>query len=110
MVKVVLTLLGGEGVQRLPQGHQVRVRAALGFERSGELVTIKEMLDGHRVLVVGRADEERVVKLSGALLSERLRVGDAVSIGRHTLYFLGTAFGLQMLGLWSIRKITTVKV
>jgi tight adherence protein B len=26
------------------------------------------------------------------------------------LYFLGAAFGLQMLGLWSIRKITTVKV
>ena len=26
------------------------------------------------------------------------------------LYFLGTAFGLQMLGLWAIRKITTVRV
>lgn len=26
------------------------------------------------------------------------------------LYFLGTAFGLQMLGLWAIRKITTIKV
>jgi tight adherence protein B len=26
------------------------------------------------------------------------------------LWFLGTAFGLQMLGLWAIRKITTVKV
>jgi tight adherence protein B len=26
------------------------------------------------------------------------------------LYFLGTAFGLQMLGLWSIKKITTVRV
>jgi Flp pilus assembly protein TadB len=26
------------------------------------------------------------------------------------LYFLGTAFALQMLGLFTIRKITTIKV
>jgi Flp pilus assembly protein TadB len=26
------------------------------------------------------------------------------------LYFLGTAFTLQMMGLWAIRKITTIRV
>jgi proteasome-associated ATPase len=74
--------------QEVLLNESLTVIAALGFERSGELVTIKEMLDGHRILVVGRADEERVVKLSGALLSERLRVGDAVSIDARSGYAL----------------------
>src|SRR6476469_6363428 len=42
--------------------------AGLGYERAGELATLKEMLGRDRALVVGRADEERVVRLSGALL------------------------------------------
>src|SRR5690349_11212491 len=46
------------------------------------------MLGADRVLVVGRADEERVVRLSGALLAERLRVGDALSIDSRTGYAL----------------------
>src|SRR6478609_9259607 len=54
--------------------------AGLGYERAGELATLKEMLGQDRALVVGRADEERVVRLSGALLSEKLRVGDALSV------------------------------
>src|ERR687891_349594 len=48
--------------------------AGLGYERAGELATLKEMLGQDRALVVGRADEERVVRLSGALLAEKLRV------------------------------------
>ena len=36
-------------------------------ERTGEVVTFKELLDdGHRALIVGRADEERVVELGRA--------------------------------------------
>ncbi|MDQ4501022.1 proteasome ATPase [Sinomonas sp. ASV322] len=60
------------------------VVAGLGYERSGELVTIKELLSPDRVLVIGRGDEERVVRLSGPLLLEQLRVGDAVSIDNRT--------------------------
>jgi proteasome-associated ATPase len=60
------------------------VVAGLGYERSGELVTIKEMLGADRVLVIGRGDEERVVRLSGPLLLEQLRVGDAVSVDNRT--------------------------
>jgi proteasome-associated ATPase len=40
-------------------------------------VVIKELLeDAHRVLVVGRADEERVCELAGVLIGEKLRAGD----------------------------------
>ena len=60
------------------------VVASLGFERSGELVTIKELLGHDRVLVIGRGDEERVLRLSGPLQLERLRVGDAVSVDNRT--------------------------
>jgi proteasome-associated ATPase len=64
------------------------VVAGLGYERAGELVTLKEMLGTDRALVVGRADEERVIRLSGALLAEKLRVGDALSIDSRTGYAL----------------------
>ncbi|HAP89010.1 MAG TPA: proteasome ATPase [Arthrobacter bacterium] len=64
------------------------VVAGLGYERVGELATLKEMLGTDRALVVGRADEERVIRLSGALLSEKLRVGDALSIDSRTGYAL----------------------
>ncbi len=44
----------------------------------GEVVTVKEVLDERRVLVYGRADEERVVELAEALRTIKLRSGDAV--------------------------------
>ncbi|MBT2531316.1 proteasome ATPase [Arthrobacter sp. ISL-48] len=62
--------------------------AGLGYERAGELATLKELLGQDRALVVGRADEERVIRLSGALLTEKLRVGDALSIDSRTGYAL----------------------
>ena len=41
-------------------------------ERSGEIVTFKELFDdGQRALVVGRADEERVAELAEQLRVER---------------------------------------
>jgi proteasome-associated ATPase len=64
------------------------VVTGLGYERAGELVTLKEMLGTDRALVVGRADEERVVRLSGALQKVHLRVGDALSLDSRTGYAL----------------------
>jgi proteasome-associated ATPase len=64
------------------------VIAGLGFERVGELVTVKELLGRDRVLVIGRADEERVVRLSGALQEGGLRVGDALTVDGKTGYAL----------------------
>jgi proteasome-associated ATPase len=44
----------------------------------GEVVTVKEVLDDRRVLVYGRADEERVVELADSLRHVKLRSGDAL--------------------------------
>src|SRR5579883_1877548 len=54
-------------------------------ELSGEVVTLKEMLeDGRRALIFARADEERVVELSDDLLGVHLRAGDAVLMDSRT--------------------------
>jgi proteasome-associated ATPase len=56
----------------------VLARAA---EPSGEVVTIKELLDdGVRALVVGRADEERVCELADAVRGMHLRAGDTMRL------------------------------
>ena len=44
----------------------------------GEVVTVKEVLDERRVLVYGRADEERDVELADSLRHVTLRSGDAL--------------------------------
>ena len=44
----------------------------------GEVVTVKEVLDERRVLIYGRADEERVVELADSLRDVKLRSGDAL--------------------------------
>src|SRR5579863_2570920 len=44
----------------------------------GEVVTVKEVLDERRVLIYGRADEERVVELADGLRDVKLRSGDAL--------------------------------
>ncbi len=50
-----------------------------GYERSGEIVTLKEVLaDGTRAVVRGRTDEERIVRIAGPLIGERLRAGDTL--------------------------------
>ncbi|MEI2775696.1 MAG: proteasome ATPase [Tetrasphaera sp.] len=68
----------------LKPGREVRLNEALnivatcGFERVGEVVLIKELLEPDRVLVVAHADEERVCRLADSLLDEPIRVGDAL--------------------------------
>ncbi|CEA08121.1 Proteasome-associated ATPase [Arthrobacter saudimassiliensis] len=73
-------------MERIVPGQEVllneslTVIAGLGFERSGELFTVKELLGPDRALVVGRADDERVIRLTGPLAEERVRVGDALTV------------------------------
>ncbi|HWJ64964.1 MAG TPA: proteasome ATPase [Acidimicrobiales bacterium] len=47
-------------------------------DRTGEVVTIKTLMSEGRVLVVGRADEERVCEVLDEVVEEGLRVGDTV--------------------------------
>jgi proteasome-associated ATPase len=69
----------------LPRGAEVVLNESLnvvmarGPEISGEVVTLKEVMsDGRRALIVGRADEERVVELADHLIGSKLRAGDHV--------------------------------
>jgi proteasome-associated ATPase len=65
--------------QEVVLNESLNVVMARGVEKSGEVVTMKEVLDDeHRAIVVGRADEERVVELAEHLWGERLRSGDSV--------------------------------
>ncbi|MEV7971667.1 proteasome ATPase [Cellulomonas sp. NPDC089187] len=73
-------------VRALRPGQEVRMNEAMtvveagGYERVGELVTVKELIGPDRALVVGRGDDERVVRLAGPLLGGTVRVGDALTI------------------------------
>ena len=72
-------------VESLCKGDEVVLNESLNVvlarpgDLAGEVVTLKEHLaDGHRVLVYGRADEERVVELADTMVDQYLRAGDAL--------------------------------
>ncbi len=63
--------------QEVALNESLNVILARDIEHSGEVVTLEEVLDdGKRALIVGRADENRVVELSEQLLDTKLRAGD----------------------------------
>jgi proteasome-associated ATPase len=72
-------------VAEMSRGEEVVLNESLSVilhrkgEESGEIVTLKEILEGgRRAIVYGRADEERVVELADSLQGIRLRSGDAL--------------------------------
>jgi proteasome-associated ATPase len=77
-------------VKELEVGQEVLLNEALNvidvrhFESTGEVVTVKEILGGGRLLVLARGDEERVVELAGPMEGAYLRVGDHVRIDLRT--------------------------
>ncbi len=74
--------------QEVVLNESFNVVLARGAELTGESVVLKEILeDGRRALIVGRADEERVVELSEPLLADttiRLRSGDTLLMDSRT--------------------------
>ena len=58
------------------------------YETRGEVVRLKDRLDDRRVLVVGRADEERVVLLADQARLLDLTVGDNLLLETHSNYIL----------------------
>jgi proteasome-associated ATPase len=58
--------------------ESLNVVLARGTELTGEVVTIKEVMDDGRALIVGRADEERVCDMVEELATEKVRSGDSV--------------------------------
>lgn len=80
-------------VDALQRGQEVllndalNIVDALGFERAGEVVLLKEILDGgDRALVVSHADEERIVFLAESLIGGTLRSGDSLMIEPRSAY------------------------
>ena len=79
-----------EGLRR---GQEVMLNEALNvveareFERAGEVVMLKEILEGgDRALVIGHTDEERIVYLADTLLSQQIRVGDSLLLEPRSGY------------------------
>ncbi|GIG69601.1 proteasome ATPase [Phytomonospora endophytica] len=67
------------------------VVAALGFEKAGDVVTLKEVLNDaegnpSRALVVSHADEERIVHLADTLIGEPIRAGDSLMVEARSAY------------------------
>ncbi|MGC1804790.1 MAG: proteasome ATPase, partial [Mycobacterium sp.] len=80
--KMRLTCSPNIDVKSLRKGQTVRLNEALTvveagtYESVGEISTLREILaDGHRALVVGHADEERIVWLAEPLVAEDLPDG-----------------------------------
>lgn len=57
-----------------------------GYEVKGEVVHIKDFIDEHRAIVIGRADEEMVVQLSDPLKRDGMKVGDNVLLDPRSGY------------------------
>ena len=73
--------------QEVILNEAMNVVMALDFEQIGEVVMLKEILaDGERALVLGNADEERVVRLADSLQGLKLRAGDSLLLDSRAGY------------------------
>ena len=73
--------------QEVILNEAMNVVMALDFEQTGEVVSLKEILaDGERALVMGNADEERVVRLAEPLLGLKIRPGDSLLLDGRSGY------------------------
>lgn len=73
--------------QEVILNEAMNVVAALEFEQVGEVVMLKELMaDGERALVLGNADEERVVRLADTLVGAKLRAGDSLLLDNRAGY------------------------
>lgn len=89
--KMRLTCSPNIDMSVLRKGQTVRLNEALTvveagtFESVGEISTLREVLnDGHRALVVGHADEERIVWLADPLVAEDLPDGHPDALNDDT--------------------------
>ncbi len=82
--------LAEEAGAELERGAEVVLNESLNVvlaragEQSGEVVTMKEVLEDGRAIIVGRADDERVVEMAGSLRGVKLRAGDSVLMDSRT--------------------------
>jgi proteasome-associated ATPase len=73
--------------QEVMLNEALNVVEALSFERQGDVVMLKEILEGgDRALVIGHTDEERVVMLAESLINSPLRAGDSLLLEARSGY------------------------
>lgn len=91
--KLRVNVSPGVDLDDLRRGQEVMLNEALNvveameYERVGDIVTLKEILeDGERALVTGHTDEERVVRLAEPLLDITIRPGDALLLEPRSGY------------------------
>lgn len=64
--------------QEVVLNDSLNVVMARGADRTGEMVSIRELIGDDRAMITGRADEERVVEISETLRDGALKAGDSV--------------------------------
>ena len=74
--------------QELMLNEALNVVEACTYEIQGEVVSLKEMLGLDRALVIGNADEERVVQIGEPLRNRTLRAGDALLLDTRSGFVL----------------------
>jgi proteasome-associated ATPase len=74
--------------QELMLNEALNVVEACTYEVQGEVVQLKEMLGVDRALVIGNADEERVVQIGEPLRNRTLRAGDSLLLDARSGFVL----------------------
>src|SRR5690242_3989700 len=73
--------------QEVMLNEALNVVKALEFERQGDVVMLKEILEGgDRALVIGHTDEERVVMIAESLLDAPIKAGDSLLLETRSGY------------------------
>jgi proteasome-associated ATPase len=91
--KMRVSVSPGIELSELKPGQEVVLNEALnvviaqGYETIGEVVMLKEILEGgDRALVISHADEERIVRLADPLRNSTLRGGDSLLLEPRSGY------------------------
>lgn len=94
----------------LRKGQEVILNEALniiearGFEAQGEVVRLRDSLEGKRALVALHHDEEKVVELGEPLIEERLSVGD------HLLFDPRSGYVIEKLPKTEVEELVIEEV
>jgi proteasome-associated ATPase len=97
-------------VEELMEGQLVVLNEAFNivdatnFDPRGEVMTVSDVLDDGRVIVLGHADEERVISLSQPMRREKLKAGDNLLVNPRT------GFGVERLPKSTVDQVVLEEV
>ncbi len=97
-------------IEELMEGQLVVLNEAFNivdattFDPRGEVMTVSDVLDDGRVIVLGHADEERVVSLSQPMRREKLKAGDNLLVNPRS------GFGVERLPKSTVDQVMLEEV